>query len=424
MKKKLALGYGITAFLILCAAVVWFSLSVTSAAATGSEEAGRTFSWISREAAGAALSDGFMTDAYIGKLTDICSKSRLLSAVVITTPSGSVFAWPGQSSSIAYDMNGRPQIADSSMFMKVFSANLDIGDGASGSVVLTAVLYVLHPDTIFAASRNSFLVILTLLLVTFIFMLADTSDGKRKPSAPETAAGRETGRRGSVRSPHKNVPAVQEEIEVPLDFFESNPVETDDDVYGENEPDPAETSGSDGCADVERSSPNGPEGLFSPVTGIGWEQYLDDRLEAELVRAASSEQDLSLLVIRVAGLVHDDLLSRRIAQVLLDTFKFRDLVFELGENGFAGILQNVNLDQAMRIADGLYADIDAMLLEVGHEGQITVGITTRTARLLPASRMIEEAESAAKKAEEEPSLPIVAFRANPEKYRNYVAGNN
>ncbi len=414
MKKKLALGYGIAAFGILIAAVVWFSFSITSATATGAQEAERTFSWISREAAGSAISDGFMTDVYIGKLTDICSKSRLLSAAVITTSSGSVFAWPGQSPSIAYDMNGKPQIADSSMFMKVFSTNLDIGDGATGSVVLTAVLYVLHPDTIFSASRNSFLVILTLLLVTFLFILAETPGTKKKLSTTDMA--------GTSFSARNTVPLKEEEIEVPLDFFESDQFEDalSDDYASLSD----EAPESDECADQERAYPNGPEGLFSPVTGIGWEQYLVDRLDAELVRAASSEQDLSLLVIRVAGLVHTDLLSRKIAQVLLDTFKFRDLVFEFSENGFAGILQNVNLDQAMKIADGLYVDIDGLLTEFEFEGQITIGITTRTARLLPASRMIEEAVSAAKKAEEEPSLPIVAFRANPEKYRNYVAENN
>jgi hypothetical protein len=75
----------------------------------------------------------------------------------------------------------------------------------------------------------------------------------------------------------------------------------------------------------------------------------------------------------------------------------------------------------MKEADDIYAKIDSLFMDTGFNGQMTIGITTRTARLLPASRMIEEAVSAAKKALEEPSLPIVAFRANPEKYRDFVA---
>ena len=173
--------------------------------------------------------------------------------------------------------------------------------------------------------------------------------------------------------------------------------------------------------DTQTTSGN-PEGLFSPVTGTGWEQYLLDRLDAELVRAASSEQDLSLIIIRIAGLRHTDELAKKIAKVLLETFRFKDMVFEYGTNGFAGILQNVNLDEAMKTADTLYAGIDSILMETGYDGQITIGITTRTARLLPASRMIEEASSAARKAEEEPSLPIVAFQGESRKIPQFRRG--
>ena len=58
-----------------------------------------------------------------------------------------------------------------------------------------------------------------------------------------------------------------------------------------------------------------PEGLYSPVTGIGWEQYLGERLDAELVRAASSEQDLALIIVRISGLLHTDLLARKVAVI-------------------------------------------------------------------------------------------------------------
>ena len=37
-----------------------------------------------------------------------------------------------------------------------------------------------------------------------------------------------------------------------------------------------------------------PMGLFSPTTGLGWESYINTRLENELKRAISSEIDLSI----------------------------------------------------------------------------------------------------------------------------------
>ena len=42
---------------------------------------------------------------------------------------------------------------------------------------------------------------------------------------------------------------------------------------------------------------------------------------------------------------------------------------------------------------------------------------------MSADRMLDEAVAAATKAVAEPDLPIVAFRANPDKYRDFVAGN-
>jgi len=441
MKNKYILGYVIVAFTVLAAAVIWFTLSVSAEAGRGTIEAEQSFSWISREAASAALSDGFMTDSFVQKVTALCQKSRLLSAVVISTPSGAVFAWPQQSRSIQYDIYGKPQISGTSNFMKVYSSNLDIGDASSGSVVITAVLFVLPPDAIFSASRNSFLVILTLLLVTLIVILVETP-GRKKTGA---LAGY-TGSFSPDIIPEADGP-TSELVAQPEPGLTEEPIDDSAITYSDYLPDESETIESMEAENLDNSTMpaetlseeipataediqaapvmrNMPEGLFSPVTGIGWEQYLQDRLDAELIRAASSEQDLSLMIIRINGLLHTDLLSRKIALVLLDTFKFRDLVFEYGTDGFSGILQNINLDQAMKIADTLYAGIDSILMELAYEGKITIGITTRTARLLPASRMIEEAASAARKAVEEANLPIVAFRANPEKYRNYVAENN
>lgn len=440
MKKKFIVGYGIAAFLVLIAAIGWFAFSVSEEARNGAIEAERSFSWLSRETAAASVADGFMSDAFIQKTTELCRKSQLLSALVISTPSGAVFSWPDKSPSIQFDINGKPQINGSSPFMKVYSANLDIGDGNDGSIVITAVLYILQPGAIFAASRSSFLVILALLFLTLIVIFADTPVRQKEPKkavvraepkkvSPET---RDTPRiDDSIDDTAVSITDVRpEEIETQTEgetFAEVDKIENAAADVAETETEP--TVDMAGISEPLESAPVGdrpsnPEGLFSPVTGTGWEQYLKERLDAELVRAASSEQDLALIIIRVSGLLHTDLLARKIAQVLLDAFRFKDMVFEYGSNGFAGILQNVNLDQAMKTADALYAGIDGILMDMNYDGQITIGITTRTARLLPASRMIEEADSAAKKAVEEPSLPIVAFRANPDKYRDFIAENN
>ncbi len=411
MKNKFIVAYGIFAFIILLGTVLWFVFSVSAEKDRGSLEAEQSNKWLSRETAALALSDGFMSDGFIQKLTTMCQGSTKLSALVIMTPSGAVFAWPSRSESLQYDLSGKPQIKNTSMFMKSFSTTLDIGDSQSGSVVLDSAIYILLPDAIFSASRNSFLVVFTLVLLTFIFILFDFPAKKQSVKATPF-----------IVTPSDDI----DDSAVSLSDIEMTNLDADDiDPYEHDSPGTISETAGETVAETQSANGNhtSPEGLFSPLTGIGWEQYLADRLDAELIRAASSEQDLSLIIIQVTGLLHTDLLSKKIAKVLLDTFKFRDLVFEFGTSGFAGILQNINLDQAMKIADELYAGIDSILMELAYSGRITIGITTRTARLLPASRMIEEAVSAVKKAVEEPSLPIVAFRANPEKYRSFVAEN-
>lgn len=436
MKNRFVVGYGVVAFLILFLSVSWFVFSVFTEMGKGAVEAEKGFSWITRTTELAAVTDGFMSDSFIDKLTATCRQSRSLAAITVTTPSGVVFAWPDGSSLIGDD-GITADTEHPSTFTRVFSSKLDISDISGSTVLVTSVMYVLHPSTIFAASRVSFLITLALVLVTFIVIIAVTPASQSTAAVSMPRSANHSGDRSDFSILDDSAVETADYTHE-TDFFpkDTQPQDSDPftfestdravDVQSSDElPFDADVSiASDGASPCfSQSTDSTPEGLFSPSTGIGWEQYLHDRLEAELVRAASSEQDLALVVLRVSGLLHTDLVSRKIASVLVETFKFRDMVFEFGQDGFAALMQNMNLDQMMKTADGLYAQIDAMLMDMGFDGRIAIGITTRTARLLPAKRMIEEACNAARKAEEEPNLPIVAFRANPEKYRNYIAEN-
>ncbi|HPA09344.1 MAG TPA: hypothetical protein PLV73_00830 [Treponemataceae bacterium] len=457
MSKRFVTGYSIFAFLVLLFSIALFSVTVYSELQKGAGEADLSFSWITRSTSLSAVTDGFMSDRFVGKLTDTCRKSRSLVAFMITTPSGVAYAWPDRSGQISYTANGEAVLTGSSLFMRTFSTELDIPGHSGPPVVATAVMYILHPSAIFTASRLSFLITLALILITLIVILA-YSPGKNgstpvatsyemPDTLPETARGPDADELARVTVPPFDDTAADDDFGFPFDEPGSGYDEPDN---GYNEPENGYDEPDTGYDDTDIHEHNGeafqdiepdhipdsapadisdtiddqrPEGLYSPATGVGWEEYLKERLDAELVRAASSEQDLSLMVVRISGTKHTDLVSRKIAQAFLELIKFRDMVFEFGVDGFAGIFQNVTLDQAMKLADELYENIDALLMESGCESQITIGITTRTARLISADRMLDEAVAAATKAVAEPDLPIVAFRANPDKYRDFVAGN-
>lgn len=457
MSKRFVTGYSIFAFLVLLFSIALFSVTVYSELQKGAGEADLSFSWITRSTSLSAVTDGFMSDRFVGKLTDTCRKSRSLVAFMITTPSGVAYAWPDRSGQISYTANGEAVLTGSSLFMRTFSTELDIPGHSGPPVVATAVMYILHPSAIFTASRLSFLITLALILITLIVILA-YSPGKNDSTPvatsyempdtlPETARGPDADELARVTVPPFDDTAADDDFGFPFDEPGSGYDEPDN---GYNEPENGYDEPDTGYDDTDIHEHNGeafqdiepdhipdsapadisdtiddqrPEGLYSPATGVGWEEYLKERLDAELVRAASSEQDLSLMVVRISGTKHTDLVSRKIAQAFLELIKFRDMVFEFGVDGFAGIFQNVTLDQAMKLADELYENIDALLMESEYESQITIGITTRTARLISADRMLDEAVAAATKAVAEPDLPIVAFRANPDKYRDFVAGN-
>lgn len=451
MSKRFVTAYSIFAFLVLLSSIALFSVSIHSALQKGADEAELSFSWITRSSSLSAVTDGFMSDQFVAKLTETCRRSQNLVALMITAPSGVVYAWPDRSAQISYDSGGNAQLNGSSIFMRTFSTELDIPGSSAPTVIVTAVMYILHPSAIFDASRLSFMITLALILVTLIMIIAWSP--VRQSGTVEKTAEYDSGILGSDDPYNFDEPvpfhdseynySITDEIPFPdesTDYSDisgydyQDDIPFDDPVLPDFEMDETvsetvshedETIEKDSSRQIvtEDTAESRPEGLFSPATGVGWEDYLKERLDAELIRSASSEQDLSLMIIRVSGTKHTDLVSRKIAQAVLELIQYRDMVFEFGSDGFAGVFQNVTLDQAMKLADGLYETIDALLSESEYDGQITIGITTRTARLITAERMIEEAVTAAAKAIAEPDLPIVAFRANPDKYHDYVAGN-
>ena len=164
-----------------------------------------------------------------------------------------------------------------------------------------------------------------------------------------------------------------------------------------------------------------PSGLFSPVTGFGWEAYLEERLDSELIRSASSEEDIGLMMIRIQDLDRTDERNKAIYDKLLDFYKFRDLIFEYGTDGFSCIVHSVNVDSALDMAEQVYVALSKILKENGMNNEIGIGISTRSFRLIPGKRIFEEAEQALIRAFTDPETAIVAFRVDPEKYRQFIS---
>ncbi|MCL1815028.1 MAG: hypothetical protein FWG27_04315 [Treponema sp.] len=170
------------------------------------------------------------------------------------------------------------------------------------------------------------------------------------------------------------------------------------------------------------SSGSKPSGLYSPRSNIGWESYTQDRLASELHRCAASEQDLVVLLMECGeGVNCDGRLYKKIADEAVELFNLKDLSFEYGDRGITVIIPNAGLEQGITKVEEFHARILKTCSGSFHsKNDFLTGISSRSGRLIEADRLFMEASRALEKAKLEPGSPIVAFKSDPEKYRDFV----
>lgn len=159
------------------------------------------------------------------------------------------------------------------------------------------------------------------------------------------------------------------------------------------------------------SESNTPE-----TTSVFEESLLDEHLTTEL----ENDGDTSLVIVKIANLEEGTPLYANIANVLNEQFKESGIVHAYKADGFAVIVKNANLNSSTAIAEPLHAHISELVSESGFEARVTVGISSKAERKIEAARLIKEADQAEAHAKEDLNSPIVAFRVNPEKYRQMI----
>ncbi len=148
--------------------------------------------------------------------------------------------------------------------------------------------------------------------------------------------------------------------------------------------------------------------LYNPETGLGWGDFLEERLGLELERSASFDQDLVLLIIRY------NKNQKKIADSIKEFYNYQDLIFEAGENSLAIIDPNKDLDQAIDDVQDLFKKLS----RESDTGNLGCGLSSRNGRLITGKRLIHEAENSLDKADS--GSPIVGFRSDPERFREYL----
>ena len=168
--------------------------------------------------------------------------------------------------------------------------------------------------------------------------------------------------------------------------------------------------------------PNGPlgddtEAVAAPqpmahVVALEPHEALGARLRGELERAAAFQTDLSLVlgVLLAAEATTDDS-SARLAGRVRELAVLPELAFAYGEAGFGLILPETNLDTAIALLEQWRrATVDAGL-------RVAIGIGDRSGRDLDGERLLLEVEHALGRAMANGGTNLVAFRADPQRYR-------
>ena len=342
---------------------------------------------------------GFMSEAYQATIRDFLGASDTLLGVIISS-SGGEYAFE------KYSGSGIVWTADSPRFKtglgfsgKAFFLPL----GIEGQRNVTIQANYGRIDYAFCQKilRQTLLLILSGLIVAFITLLVERTIKNRADYNKAKASGDTTSAESSE---------WESQFDDPIPSNISVPSMAEYDTQGEEGEE--------------------PKGLYNPRGNIGWDSYTNDRLAAELHRCSSFEQDLVFLAMELTGREKvSDSLFNLFTDEAVNLFSHRDLIFGKGDNGIAIIMPNADLNEGISRSERFHSSIISKLRELsGSRGgapeiELNIGLSSRSGRLIDADRLILEAQSALEKAIADPVTYIVAFKSDPEKYREFIKSN-
>jgi len=376
-------------------------------------------------ASSSAVFLGFMSDPYQETIRDFIKTSDTLLGVIITgsdgeyafeREAGSGIVWAGNSPRFktGFGFPGEPFL----LYLRIEGQR---------NVTIQAIYSPVESNFTLMVLRNTLLAVLGALAIALITLLVEIT-AKNRASHYRTGEDR-----GSQKDDGYYVSAAETK-----DTFESSektgnyPAEEDNSEEPSTEQDPFLDAGE--CSDSgEDASTNEQEplGLYTPRGNIGWESYTHDRLNSELHRCAAFEQDLVFMVMEFSGSEKiNDTLYRQFADEAVTFFAMRDLIFEREEYGISVIIPSTDLEQGISKSEEFHNRIIASLAESiksreeGQRTELCTGLSSRNGRLIEADRLMLEASKALEKALEDPASPIMAFKSDPEKYRDFLKGRN
>ncbi len=156
----------------------------------------------------------------------------------------------------------------------------------------------------------------------------------------------------------------------------------------------------------------------SPVTQLALESSLEENIQ----NALKTSEDVTLALVKVNGLDRGTSLSEEIIDLIKNANPASSL-FEYKADAYAVLISDSLLQDAVDNFESLYNKITDFLKNKNSTNEVSVGLSSSCRRELEAERLLLEASQALDYATQDNDAPIVAFRANPEKYSEMMKNN-
>ncbi|MBP3771189.1 MAG: hypothetical protein J6I53_00690 [Treponema sp.] len=164
-------------------------------------------------------------------------------------------------------------------------------------------------------------------------------------------------------------------------------------------------------------APESKDAERSPITDL----YVQSALDGKLDEAISTEPETTLALIKISGLDRGNTISQNIISIIRKSAD-TNLLFEYKADSYAAIVPK-DLQESVDCFEKIYNMIAEYLKDNNAVNEVSAGISSANGRKITAERLKLEADQALDYASQDPDSPIVAFRANPQKYQEYLDSN-
>jgi hypothetical protein len=368
---------------------------------------------------------GFFTQDYIEDIRTRLDVSHAIDALIIDGPYGRA-AFEKKSGLIAYNGDYPDFNKEMLLYGEPQTAPFSTDGGMTASI--SALSPLVDFNALLSTARLSFLAILVAVTLAFVMLIADVSIVK--PAAPAPPATQKPLTLGNASSPDTPVMSAHEDAEVLSDGWQTDEQEEPEelaeaeDVVGWQTDEYEELEELDGNETPPEKIDAGA-GLLAAASAV----HQDDRfggtdegtelpgvLQQELTKAEKNGKDLAILNIEGTSA---DFPSEALIKQAAGFFKTGSRFFEKNDRtGVYIVVPDADLDEIFAAAKDFYRRAAAEAKSNGTD--LLIGMSARSDRNVSGANLLNEAESALNKARADRSMPVVGFKADPKKYKDFI----